>query len=227
MDTIARVLRFYPLALKEKFTPNLYLRSCRLFFFFCRVRWWKSESKFEQEHGQTDGQKWPKISGDEGAAGIMSLVPGVKNLWLQNGLGHIRFTTACRLRCDSYWSWTFWIIRMTLHDGEKALLTSLMLARAIFFTVCLTVFPFEFRPWTFTIGFYRKRSIRSELVILECSFVGTFYMQPSVFATTWDRVQYGLPFFFFFCSMELEKAAYEVPQILSPWRASLSLSCKS
>ena len=39
-----------------------------------------------------------------------------------------------------------------------------------FLTVCLTVFPFEFRPRTFTIGFYRKKSFISELMILECSF---------------------------------------------------------
>ena len=39
-----------------------------------------------------------------------------------------------------------------------------------FSAVCLTVFPFEFRPRTFTIGFYGKNSITSELMILECSF---------------------------------------------------------
>ena len=39
-----------------------------------------------------------------------------------------------------------------------------------FFAVCLTVFPFEFRPRTFTIGFYGKNSIISEHMILECSF---------------------------------------------------------
>ena len=38
-----------------------------------------------------------------------------------------------------------------------------------FFAVCTTVFLFEFWPWTFTIGFNRKISIRSELMILECS----------------------------------------------------------
>ena len=45
-----------------------------------------------------------------------------------------------------------------------------------FSAVCLTVFPFEFRPRTFTIGFYGKNSIISELMILECSFPlnGTF-----------------------------------------------------
>ena len=39
-----------------------------------------------------------------------------------------------------------------------------------FLAVCLTVFPFEFRPRTFTIGFYGKKSFISELMILECSF---------------------------------------------------------
>ena len=40
-----------------------------------------------------------------------------------------------------------------------------------FSAVCLTVFPFEVRPRTFTIGFYgKKNSILSELMILECSF---------------------------------------------------------
>ena len=39
-----------------------------------------------------------------------------------------------------------------------------------FCTVCLTGFPFEFQSWTFTIGFYEKKSIKSELMIFECSF---------------------------------------------------------
>ena len=49
-------------------------------------------------------------------------------------------------------------------------MTSQMLARASFSAVCLTVFPFEFRTRTFTIGFYGKNSIISELMILESSF---------------------------------------------------------
>ena len=44
-----------------------------------------------------------------------------------------------------------------------------------FSAVCLTAFPFEFRPRTFTIGFYGKNSIISELMILECSFPLTLY----------------------------------------------------
>ena len=39
-----------------------------------------------------------------------------------------------------------------------------------FLTVCLTVFPFEFRPRTFTIEFYEKKAFISELMILEWSF---------------------------------------------------------
>ena len=38
-------------------------------------------------------------------------------------------------------------------------MTSQMLARASFSAVCLTIFPFEFRPRTFTIGFYGKNII--------------------------------------------------------------------
>ena len=49
-------------------------------------------------------------------------------------------------------------------------MTSQMLARASFSALCLTVFPFEFQPRTFTIRFYGKSSIISELMILECSF---------------------------------------------------------
>ena len=42
--------------------------------------------KFEQEHGQTDGQNGQKLSGGEDATGSTTLVPGVKNSRLQNGL---------------------------------------------------------------------------------------------------------------------------------------------
>ena len=53
-------------------------------------------------------------------------------------------------------------------------MTSQMLARASFSAVCLTVFPFKFRARTFTIGFYGKNSIISELMILECIFPWSF-----------------------------------------------------
>ena len=83
-------------------------------------------SKFEQEHGQTDGQN---IAGDDYAASITSLVPGVKNsrLWMVlNSTRCNRFTTAGCLRSDSGWIYQI--------------------------RAC-------------------AESIRSELVILECSFL--------------------------------------------------------
>ena len=43
-------------------------------------------SKFEEEHGQTVGRKGPKISDDDDAVGITSMVPGVKNSRLRKGL---------------------------------------------------------------------------------------------------------------------------------------------
>ena len=87
-----------------------------------------------------------------------------------NSTGRIGFSTAGRLRIKSGWSWTFQIARVTVHKGEVAPLTSQTLARAIFFAVCLTVFLFKFGPWTLTIGISGKKFIRSELLILECSF---------------------------------------------------------
>ena len=44
------------------------------------------------------------------------------------------------------------------------------------FTVCLAVFLvflFEFRPRTFTIELYKKKSLRSDLMILKCNFPST------------------------------------------------------
>ena len=60
-----------------------------------------------------------------------------------------------------------WRLAPVTHAGRAA--SSPEIFRP-FLTVCLTVFPFEFRPRTFTIGFYGKKSFISELMILECSF---------------------------------------------------------
>ena len=60
-----------------------------------------------------------------------------------------------------------WRLAQVTHAGRAA--SSPEIFRP-FLTVCLTVFPFEFRPRTFTIGFYGKKSFISELMILECSF---------------------------------------------------------
>ena len=54
--------------------------------FFVEFDGQTSRSKFEQEQGQTDGRKWPKVSGDDDTAGITSMVPGVNISRLQNGL---------------------------------------------------------------------------------------------------------------------------------------------
>ena len=113
-------------------------------------------------------------------AGVTSLVPGVKNSRLRNGLGHNTCTSAGHVWTDSGWSWTFGIACVTLHEGEVAPPTSQTLRRAIFFAVCLTAFPFEFRPRAFTIEFYRKKSIRSELMILECCFPLTLWCSTEV-----------------------------------------------
>ena len=58
---------------------------------------------------------------------------------------------------------------MIVHEGEMAPLTSQMLARANFLAVCLTIFLFDFRPRIFAIGLHGKKSIRSGLMICECS----------------------------------------------------------
>ena len=60
-----------------------------------------------------------------------------------------------------------------------------------FFAVCLTVFPFEFRPRTFTIGFYGKNSIISELMILECSFPLTHSWVACAMSYLWKIVLGG------------------------------------
>ena len=106
-----------------------------------------------------------------------------------NSTGCNRFTTTGHLRSYFNWPWTFRIARMTLHDCEVAPLTSQTLAPANFFAVCLTVISFEFRPLTFTIGFYENKSIRSELMILECSFplkVYNRWQQRPTSAFLWD-----------------------------------------
>ena len=121
-------------------TPNLNLWSC--WPFFEEFDGESLQPNSEQEHGQTDGRKWTKKkdSGDKDAAGITSLVPGVKirgfGLVL-NSTWRNRFFTACRLRTDSGWSRTFRISRVILHEGEVAPLASQTLAHAIFsLSVC-------------------------------------------------------------------------------------------
>ena len=58
-----------------------------------------------------------------------------------------------------------------------------------FLTVCLTVFPFKFRPRTFTIGFYGKKSFISELMILECSFPLKAEAQPRLLSEDFPQLK--------------------------------------
>ena len=113
---------FAPSSLKENCTPKL--KS----LFFCRLVFTEFDGEgqrsiFEQEHGQTDGRKWPKPPGDDDPAGIASWCQ-VSSIWgcgrALNWTGHNTFTTAGRFWKDCGWSWTFWIADRTLHDCEVA-----------------------------------------------------------------------------------------------------------
>ena len=59
--------------------------------FFVKLNGETLRSKFEQECSQTDDRKRPTTAGDEYAAGITSLVPGIKNSRLRNGPGFLFF----------------------------------------------------------------------------------------------------------------------------------------
>ena len=126
-------------------------------------------SKFKQEHSQTDGRKKPK--------NIWWRRRRVLRHWCQTSrirgcgmvlksAGHI---TTDRLRIESGWSWTFWIARVTLNDGEVVPLTPQRLHKPFF--RC----PFgriAFQPWTFIIGFYGKR--KKVIIQRGCDFGGQF-----------------------------------------------------
>ena len=60
-------------------------------------------SKFEREDGQTDGQKWPKISGDDAARPAWVMVPGVSSSRLRPDSDQSRIWCRARpwLGCDS------------------------------------------------------------------------------------------------------------------------------
>ena len=98
-----------------------------------------------------------KFSGDRDAAGINHFYQASKirgSGMVLNSTGCHRFSTAGRVRTDSGWSGPFRIARVTLHDCKVAPLRSQAQTCYFFFAVYLTIFLFEFRPQTFTIGFY-------------------------------------------------------------------------
>ena len=76
--------------------------------------------------------------------------------------------TAGRLGTDCGWSWTVWNDFRTSHDGEVASPTSQTLGCALFRCLFDRI-PYRFWPRTVTIGFYGKKSTKSELVIFESS----------------------------------------------------------
>ena len=129
--------------------------------------------KFEQEQGQTDGWKWPKNLGwrQHGQYCINGArcqeFEAAELSWIRPGvLGSLR--------------WVAYELIPDDHKHVESLACPCIFARwhhwrhkcshVPFFCVCLTFFPFEFFPRTFTIGSCEKKSIRSELMILECSF---------------------------------------------------------
>ena len=79
---------------KENCTPESFIISDLEGFLFVVSDGESPRSKFEWEHSQTDGRKRSiaKSLGDDDAAGITSLVPGVKNSRLRNGLEWHVFT---------------------------------------------------------------------------------------------------------------------------------------
>ena len=132
---------------KKTALQNYNIRSCKLYF-FRKVWWWKHEIKI---HTGTRSNRRPKMAKK---SRVMTTWPVLRH-WCQasriRGCKMVldptrrnRFTTAGRVRTDSGWSWTFWIARVTLHEGEVAPPTSQTQARAIFFAVCLTVFCSNF-----------------------------------------------------------------------------------
>ena len=152
---------------KKTALQNYNIRSCKLFF-FRKVWWWKHEIKI---HTGTRSNRRPKMAKK---SRVMTTWPVLRH-WCQasriRGCKMVldptrrnRFTTAGRVRTDSGWSWTFWIARVTLHEGEVALPTLQTLARAIF---SLSVWPTFVRISTSglhhrTISFYNTEKNLSD-----------------------------------------------------------------
>ena len=105
----------------------------------------------------------------------------IRGCWMVLNLtGHNRFTMAGHLRSDSGWSWKFWITHVTLHEGEVAPLTSQTLACAIFFRCMFDCLPVQSSTSDHHHRIQReKKSIRSGLTILECSFPLNYTVLPT------------------------------------------------
>ena len=118
----------------------------------------KNRAKYEQEHGQTSHRTWPngqkkKTQGKTQPVRCHRCQASRIQFcrMIMRSTVHTRFTTIlqpvsiCR-------SWTFWIVRVTLHDCEAAqCITTGGTCEVPFLAACLTVFPFKFWPLTFAI----------------------------------------------------------------------------
>ena len=139
------------------------------------LRWWRSEVKTQTG---TRSNRRPKMAKK---SWVTTTRPALRH-WCQvsiirgcgmvlNLTGRNWFTTAGRVWSDSGWPWKFRRAGVTLDDCKMAPLTSQKLARAIFFSA--SVWPSS--SSNFDIGplpsdSMKKKSIRSELMILEWSF---------------------------------------------------------
>ena len=149
--------------------------SSSLVGLFCRVRWWRSRAKIRTGTRSNRRRKWSKDLGwwKHGRY----YVTGARRQEFElgcgmvlNSTGHNTFTMAGRLRSDSARLIMNILNRSRDLAWARGGTTDVTNARTChFFAVCLTAFPFEFRPQTFTIRFYGKKSIKSELKVLECS----------------------------------------------------------
>ena len=147
-----------------------------------------------------------KLAGDDGTASITSLVPGIKNLRLRNGLEfestrRSRFSTAGRVQCCM-----IMIISHRSRDRARRQSGTIDVTNARtcnFFAVSLTAFTFEFRPWTFTTGLNKKNRSDQSLWFWSAGlspsfhflFVASFCGAHSVFLISSITLLYYLKFF--------------------------------
>ena len=147
-----------------RFVRNQNFWSYRLSF--CRIRWWESEVKNRTE---TQSNRRPKMAKNLGWRGRSQcyVTTGAR----RRGCGMILHLTGYNRLLRQV---AFELIPAD-HEHLKTLVWSCMTASwhywrqkrshvpLAFFAVCLTVFPFEFRPQTFTIGLQGKNHSAQKL----------------------------------------------------------------
>ena len=132
--------------------------------------------KVQGQNSNRNVVKWTakngqKVSDDKDAAGNTSLVPGVKSSKLRTQSG-LEFDQAY-----AYWvyygrsptKWFRLIMNMHMLNHSRVLawlrggttdMTNIRspFCQFFFLAVCLTTFPFEFQPRTFTIKFFKEKN---------------------------------------------------------------------